>query len=114
VTREAAERTGDVVRHGLQVAQRTGEAQREVAQRSAEHTTEFGRVLVDMFQEQAQYNLKTLAALAGAVDWDQVLRLQGEYLRASLERGVQVTQRYLEASQAVMTATANAARKQAH
>ena len=126
VTREAAERTGDVARHGLHVAQRTAEAagavQREVAQRSSEHTSELGRVLVELFQEQTQHNLKTLSALASAVDWDQVakavdwdrvLRIQGEYLRVSLERGAQLTRRYLEASQAVMTATANSAKKQA-
>jgi hypothetical protein len=126
VAREAAERTGDMARHGLQVAQRTaeaaGELQREVAQRSTEHTSELGRVLVDLVQEQTRHNLKTLAALAGAVDWDQVAkavdwdrvrRIQAEYLRVSLERGAQLTRRYLEASQAVMTATADAAGKQA-
>ena len=126
VTREAAERTEDVARQGLQAAQRTaeaaGEAQREVARRSAEHTAELGRVLADLLQEQTRHNLETLSALAGAVDWDQVakavdwdrvLRLQGEYLRASLERGAQLTRRYLEAGQAAMAATANAATKQA-
>ena len=117
VTREAAERTGAVARHGLHVAQRTaeaaGEVQREVAQRSSEHTTELGRVLVDLVQEQTRHNLKTLSALASAVDWDRVLRIQGEYLRVSLERGAQLTRRYLEASQAVITATANSAKKQA-
>jgi len=117
VTREAAERTGAVARHGLHVAQRTaeaaGEVQREVAQRSSEHTTELGRVLVDLVQEQTRHNLETLSALASAVDWDRVLRIQGEYLRVSLERGAQLTRRYLEASQAVITATANSAKKQA-
>lgn len=125
-TREATDRAEDVARHGLEVVQRTtdalGEVQREVAQRSAEHTAELGRVFVDLLQEQTQHNLKTFAALTGAVDWDQVAkavdwervaRIQGEYLRVSLERTAQLVRRYLEASQAVVTATADAAKKQA-
>jgi hypothetical protein len=125
-TREAAERAGDVARHGLHVVQRTTDAlggvQREVAQRSAEHAAELGRVFVDLLQEQTQHNLKTFAALTGAVDWDQaakavdwdrVARIQGEYLRVSVERTAQLVRRYLEAGQAVADTTANAADKQA-
>ena len=123
---EAAEGTEDVARHGLHVVQRTtdalGRMQREVAQRSAEHTAELGRVFVDLLQEQTQHNLKAFAALTSAVDWDQVARavdwervarIQGEYLRVSLERTAQLARRYLEASQAVADATADAAKKQA-
>jgi hypothetical protein len=126
VTREATDRAGDVARNGLHVIQRTTDAlggvQREVAQRSAEHTAELGRVFVDLLQEQTQHNLKTFAALTGAVDWDQVAKavdwervtkIQGEYLRVSLERTAQLVRRYLEASQAVVAATADAAKKQA-
>jgi hypothetical protein len=126
VAREATGRAGDAARHGLHVVQRTtdafGEVQREVAQRSAEHTAELGRVFVDLLQEQTQHNLKTFAALTGAVDWDQVARavdwervakIQSEYLRVSLERGAQLARRYLEASQAVTGAAADAAKKQA-
>jgi hypothetical protein len=126
VTREAAGRADDVARHGLQVVQRTTDAlggvQREVARRSAEHTAELGRVFIDLLQEQTQHNLKTFAALTGAVDWDQVAKavdweqvtkIQSEYLRVSLERGAQLTRRYLEVTQAVVTATADVAKKQA-
>jgi hypothetical protein len=125
-TREATDRAEDVARHGLHVVQRTndalGEVQREVAQRSAEHTAELGRVFVDLLQEQTQHNMRTFAALTGAVDWDQVAKavdweqvtkIQSEYLRVSLERTAQLARRYLEISQAVVTATADAAKKQA-
>jgi hypothetical protein len=125
-TREATERAGDVARNGLHVVQRTTDAlggvQREVAQRSAEHAAELGRVLVDLLQEQTQHNLKTFAALTGAVDWDQaakavdwdrVARIQGEYLQVTVERTAQLARRYLEASQAVADATATAAKRQA-
>jgi hypothetical protein len=125
-TREATDRAEDVARHGLHVVQRTtdafGEVQREVAQRSAEHTAELGRAFVDLLQEQTQHNLRTFAALTGAVDWDQVARavdweqvakIQGEYLRVSLERTAQLARRYLEITQTVVTASADAAKKQA-
>ena len=125
-TREAAGRAEDVARHGLHVVQRTTDAlggvQREVAQRSAERTAELGRVFVDLLQEQTRHNLRTFAALTGAVDWDQVAKaidweqvtkIQGEYLRVSLERTAQLARRYLEVSRAVADATADAAKKQA-
>ena len=60
------------------------------AQPSAKGTTGFGRVLIDLANEQARDNLATLKALTGtvdwdrvakAVDWDQVFQIQGEYLR---------------------------------
>jgi hypothetical protein len=66
--------------------------------------------------------LATLKALTGtvdwdrvtkAVDWDQVFQIQGEYLRASLERATQFTQRYFEVVQTVTSAAADAARRQA-
>ena len=78
VTREATDRVEDVAHRDFQVIQRTanavGEVHREMAQRSAEHTAELGRVLVDLLQEQTRYNLETLSALTGAVDWDQVAK----------------------------------------
>jgi hypothetical protein len=126
VAREATGRAEDVARQGLHVVQRTTDAlggvQREVAQRSAERTAELGRVFVDLLQEQTQHNMRTFAALTGAVDWDQVAKavdweqvtkIQSEYLRVSLERTAQLARRYLEVSQAVVTATADAAKKQA-
>ena len=48
-----------------------------------------------------------------AVDWERVFQIQGEFVRASLERSAQLTQRYLEVTQTVMTATASATRQQA-
>jgi hypothetical protein len=43
------------------------------------------------------------------VDWDQVPQLQSEYLRVSLERAAEITRRYLEVSQTVVTAAASVA-----
>ena len=52
-----------------------------------------------------------LKAFTGAVDWGQVIQIQGEYLRASLARTARLTQRYLELGQAVMTSVSTAQRQ---
>jgi len=126
VARGTAERAADAARHGAETVQRAagaaGEAQRELAQLSTAGTTELGRMFVELAGEQARQNLETLQALSGAVDWNrfakvvdwqQVLEIQGAYLRASLERTAQLTQRYLEVRRAVMASAASAAQRQA-
>ena len=112
-----------MVHHGLQVVQTMaaslGELQREVAQRSAEQAAELGRTLLAAAYEQSQYNTNLLKALAEAVDsskaskavdWNRVVQLQCEFLRANLERSAQLTQHWLEITQAVMAAPELAAR----
>ena len=93
-----------------------------MAHRSVEGTAELGRVLLDLTVAQTRHYLETLNALTGAVDWDQVARavdwdrvfqLQSAYLRVSLERAAEITRRYLEVSQAVMIASAEAVQDQA-
>lgn len=126
VAREAADRAEDTFRRGADVAQRSvdamGEVQRAVTQRSAQGTAEFGRALIEVMNEQTRHNLETFSALtqavdwdrvAKAVDWDRVVRIQGEYLRVSLERAAQLTQRYIEVSQAVVASAASVAQRQA-
>ena len=126
VTRELTDRTGDMVQQGLQVVQGTADAVRElprkVALKSTEGTAEIGRTLLGLTHEQTRQNLDMMWALTAAVDWnkavkavdwDRVIQLQSEFLRASLDRSAQLTQRYLEVTQTVMTATASAARQQA-
>ena len=115
-----------MVQQGLQVVQGTADAARElpreVARQSAEGTAEIGRTLLSLVHEQTRQNLDMMQALTAAVDWnkavkavdwDRVFQIQGEFVRASLERSAQLTQRYLEVTQAVMTATASATRQQA-
>jgi Phasin protein len=112
-TAAGAEATGEAARSGLQIVRRTadaaGEATRaagEVTRQSAEGTSELGRVLTELVQEQTRHNLATLRKLGEVVDWERLLQIQSEYLRTSLERMAGLTQRYLEASQAVLTAAA--------
>ena len=110
VARDTAEKAEHAARHGAETVQR------------AAGTTELGRLFVELASEQARQNLETLQALSGAVDWNrfakvvdwqQVLEIQGAYLRASLERTAQLTQRYLEVRRAVMASAASAAQRQA-
>lgn len=122
VTREATEQADNVARRGLQVVERTAgaiaEVEREVTYRSAEGTAELGRVLIDLMSQQTRHNLETLNALTGAVDWeraakavdwDRMFQIQSDYLRGSLERAAQLTQRYLEVTQTVVAAAASVA-----
>ena len=117
VVHEAADRAEDAAHRGARTLQRmastVGEAQRGEARQVAEGTTGFSRVLIDLANEQTRHNFATLKAFTGAVDWGQVIQIQGEYLRASLERTARLTQGYLELGQAVMTSADSAARRQA-
>ena len=126
VTRELTDQTGNLIQQGLRVVQGTTDAARalprEVARQSAEGTAELGRTLLSLVHEQTRQNLDTMQALATAVDWNRavkavdwqrVFEIQGEFVRASLERSGQLTQRYLEVTRTVMATSASAARRQA-
>ena len=84
-----------------------------VAHQAAESTTELGRALTDLMQEQIEHNFQTWTALTSATDWGQVFQIQREFLRVSLERAAQLTQRCLEAARAGMIAAASATPNQA-
>jgi uncharacterized protein YpuA (DUF1002 family) len=125
VAREAADTTEEATRRTFRVVERAAgaaaEVQREVAQRSAEGTAELGQAFVDLLTEQTKHYLKTWTELTGAVDWDQavkavdwdrVARIQTDFLRVSLERSAQLTKRYFEVTQTVVTAAASTIQEQ--
>jgi hypothetical protein len=117
VAREAIDRTEGAARRGLEAAQRTAgaalEVERAVARRSAEGAAELGQAFAELVKEQARGNAEAFEALTRAVDWDRVSRIQGELLRASVERAVQFTRRYLEVVQAVTASVASTTEEQA-
>ena len=117
MAREAIDRTEDTARRGLETAQRTAgaalEVERAVARRSAEGASEVGRAFAELVKEQARSNVEAFQALTRTVDWDQVARIQGELLRASVERAAAFTRRYLEVVQAVVASAASTTREQA-
>lgn len=114
---EAAREAGEAARGGLRLAQQVvgsaGDVQRDLTQRSAEGTIQLEQALLDLMHQQTRHNMEVWTALAGTIDWDQVLRIQNEYLRLSLERMAELTQRYIEVTQKVVTAAADGARQQA-
>ena len=136
VTREAADRAEDAARRGARAedaarrgaeimqraANAVAEMEREETHRSAEGTAKIGQALIELVNEQTRYNLETWMALTRtvdwdravkAVDWDRVLRIQSAYLRVSLDRATQLTQRSFEVTQAVMTSAPDIAKRQA-
>ena len=116
-TREATDRAQDAARRGFETARRTfgatAELERAVARRSAEGASELGQAFAELVREQARSNVEAFQALGRAVDWDRVVRVQGELLRASLERAAAFNRRYLEVVQAVMASVASTTREQA-
>ena len=102
----ATEATAEAARGGLQVVRRTSAAADQATRRSAEGTAELGQGLTELVHQQTRHNAATLLALSETVDWERLFRIQGEYLHASLERVAGLAQRYLDASQAVLTAAA--------
>jgi hypothetical protein len=116
VAREATETgaraTTAAARSGLQLVERTagafGEVQRETAQRSAEATAELGRLFVELLSEQTRHNLEVATAFGRVANWGEIARLQGEFVRASLERVNRLNGRYLEIVQDVVRATVSA------
>ena len=116
-TREAIGEAEDTARRGFEHARRTfgatAEIERAVARRSAEGTAELGQAFADLVNEQTRHNVEVFKALTRTVDWNEVAQIQGEFLRVSLERAAQLTQRYLEGTQAVIAAAASTAKDQA-
>ena len=116
-TREAIGEAEDTARRGFEHARRTfgatAELERAVARRSAEGASEVGQAFAELVREQARSNVEAFEALGRAVDWDRVVRVQGELLRASFERAAAFNRRYLEAVQAVMTSVASTTRERA-
>jgi competence ComEA-like helix-hairpin-helix protein len=122
--RETAQRTAEagaetasrVARSGLQLVQRTAgamtEVQRETARQSAEGTAEFGKLWLELLGEQTRHNLAVATTLSKAVDWEEMVRAQSEYMRASMERMNQLNSRYLEIIRTVMAASVSATQDQ--
>jgi len=106
-----AEAASSTAQGGLQLVQRTvgamSEVQREAARQSTEGTAELGKLWIELLNEQTRHNLAVATALSKAVDWEEVVRVQSEYMRGAIERANELNRRYLEIVQTVMKATAS-------
>lgn len=108
---ETGIRARDGAHHGLAVVPRPAGAAGE----GADPAAELGRALLALAHEQTRHQVEVLRALAEAVDWDratkavnwdQVLRRQGEILERSQARRAQLHRRHVELTQAVLTTVA--------
>jgi competence ComEA-like helix-hairpin-helix protein len=86
-----------------------GELQHETARQSAE----LGQLFVELLNEQTRHNLQVAAMFGRVVSWDEVIQVQGEFVRASFERMNQLNARYLEIFQGMMRAATSTAQDQA-
>jgi len=102
---DAEKATDDVAELGKQIAHNVAGPTGDM--------TEVGQALVEFVKRQARDNVETFQALTRTTDWNEAARIQGEFLRASLERAGQFTRRYVEVVQAVMTSAASTTREQA-
>jgi hypothetical protein len=89
------------------------ETSRAAAGRSAEGAAELGQVFAVLANEQAKHNVEVLRTLTQAANWSEVVKIQNDYVRTSIERAVQFTRRYFEVAQAVMSSTTSVAQDQA-
>jgi hypothetical protein len=72
------------------------EAPRRPARPPHEAAAELARLFVTLLQEQSAHNLEAMLLLGRTSDWREAARLQRDYVRASLERMSQFTERYAE------------------
>ena len=112
-TEASAQATTAAARNSLRLVEQTagtfGQVQRETARRSAEATAELGRLVVELVSEQTRHNVEVATAFGRSADWQEIARLQSEFVRESFERVNRLNGRYLEIVQDVMRATVSAA-----
>jgi hypothetical protein len=100
-TAEAGARvTSIAARSGLETIQRTArtatEAGQETMSRATQGTTDLGQMLTELWKEQTRHNLEAMTAFGRAVNWTEVVRVQGQFVRASFERMTQMNRSYLK------------------
>lgn len=117
VMRRAAGQAENTMRDNLQAMRQTVDVAAEVERKTVRHVgaglSEINQALMETFTAQARDNAELLQALTKPANWGQTAKLQSEFLQASLMRTVQLTRRYVEVSQAVMTSALAIGRDQA-
>jgi hypothetical protein len=110
VAENATDKVTTVMRDATGAAFETG---RVAARRSAESAAELGQVFADLVNEQAKHNVAVLKTLTETANWSEVVKIQNDFMRTSIERAVQFTRRYFEVAQAVLSSTVSVAQDQA-
>jgi phasin family protein len=110
VTENVTDKVTSITRDVTGTAFETGRA---AAGRSTEGAAELGQVFADFVNEQAKHNVEVLRTLTQAANWGEVVKIQNDFVRTSIERAVQFTRRYFEVAQAVMSSTMSVVQDQA-
>ncbi|MFZ1425174.1 MAG: hypothetical protein WAS21_00220 [Geminicoccaceae bacterium] len=117
VMRRATGQAENTMRENLQAVRQTVDVAAEAERKTVRHVgaglSEINQALMETFTAQARDNAELLQALTKPANWGQTAKLQSEFLQASLMRTVQLTRRYVEVSQAVMTSALAIGRDQA-
>ena len=92
----AKQGTDAVVRSIGKVAATAKTKQPQLTQPAVPDGTPFGQIMLELLREQGQENVKTMSALTSARRLDQVVEIQREYLRGTMERMADLNRRWLE------------------
>lgn len=95
------------------VAEGLKDAHGAAVERSSEATTELGRLMVELMNDQLRHNMATFQALSRARSWQEAASVQGEFVRGSFERMTRGTGHYLETMTRLLTTMVNPVRKEA-
>lgn len=109
--------TSIAARSGVQAIKETadvvGEVEREALHQASEGTLALSKALVGIVNEQTAHNLQLVMALGRARSWGEMVQIQNDFLRASMERLAQLSTRYMEVVRGVVSATASTVKHQA-
>lgn len=105
---EAIAETKEVMRA---VAETALDGPREVGLQAASQANEIGQVFVELSNEQSRHGLQTFRALVSTIDWEQAATIQADFVRTSVERGLEFCRRYMEIALATQAAFASLAEK---
>ena len=112
-TEAGAQAISAMARGGLQQVEKASGAFGELQHETARQSAELGQLFVELLNEQTRHNLQVVTVFGRAVSWDEVIQVQGEFVRASFERMNQLNARYLEIFQGMMRAATSTAKDQA-
>jgi hypothetical protein len=95
-------RVGLRAAHGATQAASTRAAEEELARRSAEGAAALGKLFLELVSEQGRRNIETLSAMMGTTRYDDMIRIQGEFMRESLQQMAHLAARFLEVAQTAL------------
>jgi hypothetical protein len=103
---ELADTPREGARSGLTVIGTAAERQNEMAQAAAREVAQLAPALGHLFGEQIRENLQVATAITNATEWNEVARIQHEFLRSSFARMHQLGELYRAAALDLLNSTA--------